>query len=143
MVRDRLRSEGRELVAETEAFMSGRYAEWLIERHESVPAWAWTNLLAHGDVEQLRHPPQDPGPRPSPGREAWMQARAYAAGEVLDAVAAAGRPLLTVQREHLVPLERALSSRPFGHQPSPADWVSAVSNALHPCTLRRHSSRRA
>ena len=38
---------------ECEAFLNGRYAAWLAERRRPIQAWAWLNLVAHGDAEEL------------------------------------------------------------------------------------------
>ena len=38
---------------ECEAFVNGRYVAWLGERGRAVPAWAWLNLVAHGDAAEL------------------------------------------------------------------------------------------
>jgi hypothetical protein len=50
---DRSEAIFRELVEDCEAFLAGRLVEFLERRKALVPAWAWTNLLAHGSVEQL------------------------------------------------------------------------------------------
>ena len=46
---------GRSLVAECEAFLAGRYAEHLTHLGRRIPVWAWTNLIAHGNEQDLRH----------------------------------------------------------------------------------------
>ena len=37
-------------LAALEAWRSGLYAEFLIEKGSEVPGWAWVNTLAHGNV---------------------------------------------------------------------------------------------
>lgn len=132
---------GRELVADCEAFMEGRYVEHLIAENASVPAWAWTNLLAHGTEEQLRCPPTDFRPHAPNELKAWYHARSYLAGEVLD-LANGHRPLRAVQAEVLVPLESALAT-PSASRWRPADWVGAVLAAVGPLTGWRPTRRRS
>uniref|UniRef100_UPI00397DF477 hypothetical protein n=1 Tax=Salmonella sp. SAL4435 TaxID=3159890 RepID=UPI00397DF477 len=84
--------EGRALANDCESFLAGRLAEHLYLRQGGVPVWAWTNLLAHGTVDELRAPPgRFPGLPPV--LEPWISARRYLAGEILDVVAD-GAPLL-------------------------------------------------
>jgi hypothetical protein len=45
---------GDRLVADSEAFLSGDYASHLRRQGELVPGWAWLNVIAHGDLEDLR-----------------------------------------------------------------------------------------
>jgi hypothetical protein len=106
--RDRDAPFARELVEECEAFLEGRLVERLVDIGAPVPAWAWTNLLAHGTPEQLADPPIH-GRRPGCALWAWSQGRALLAAEVLDRAAASGT-LRTLQREVLVPLELELMS---------------------------------
>ena len=94
----RRRSE-RELVSECEAFLAGDYAERLRRRSQPVPAWAWTNLLAHGTEEELRAEQARP---PDSHHRRWRAARAYLSAEVLTAVER-GRSLHELQFEVLQP----------------------------------------
>jgi hypothetical protein len=132
----------RELVAECEAFLAGRYVEHLLERGERVPAWAWTNQLAHGTLAQLRCPSMNVGAGEAESMGAWLPARSYLAGEVLDVAQQVGS-LSWVQRRALVPLELELAARCPAISLTPSDWVTAVLAALATLTslqqTRRHS----
>ena len=129
---------GAELVAGCEAFMTGRYADYLEEREQLVPAWVWMNLLAHGTHDQLVSARKDLGsPRGrGPLHAAWWQARAYLAGEVADAVDAGLGPLPQLQRRVLLPLESRLAA---DHAPgrNPKWLVTAVLAALEDDRRRR------
>ena len=67
------------------------------EPGDSVPAWAWTNLLAHGTAEDLRTESGSPRLRGVGKYRQWRQARSYLAAEVLDCTGPCGS-LLEVQR---------------------------------------------
>ena len=87
------------MIEECEAFLAGRYAELLDSWGAVVPAWAWMNLVAHGDEVALRCAMEE---RTMAG---WRQARAYLAAVILDAVDDGTIVLADLQREVLVPLE--------------------------------------
>lgn len=141
MLRRDRNAGGQELVADCEAFLTGRYVEHLLEAEAHVPAWAWTNLLAHGTEEQLRGSCASVGLDAS-GAEPWLLARRYLAGEVLDKANRHG-PLLKVQAQVLVPLESDLASRPNMGSSRPSDWVTAVLAALAPLAAWQPSRRRS
>lgn len=89
------------LVAECEAVLQGRYAEWLQRVGGDVPPWAWLNLLVHGSEEDLRQIAQSVA-EPN----VWHQARRYLACELLDATEAPGSVRLEeLQRQLLLPIE--------------------------------------
>jgi hypothetical protein len=124
------RRAGRELVTDTDAFLSGRYAEQLAERADQVPPWAWLNLIAHGTHEELV------AARPVRRRGGslqlyshWVAARSYLIGEVLGALDSGHEPLAEVQRRVLLPLETELSS-PVSLVRYPRDLVLRVLAAL-------------
>jgi hypothetical protein len=131
------RAPTHELVAECESFLSGDLAERLLADGAVVPVWMWMNLLAHGTVDDLADPP-----RAIPGLplslEPWVQARAYLAGEILGVVES-GTPILTLQREVLIPIERELARGATPRDFCPADWVGDVLAAMD----RRAAQRRA
>jgi hypothetical protein len=112
------------LVEECEAFLGGRYAERLCRSGAHVPAWAWTNLLAHATESELEEQirlseyqmalPSD-----------WRRARCYLAGEVLR-VARSNGPLARLQADRLVPLEQQLSTLPTARCLTPGEWVTRV-----------------
>ena len=128
----RYRPWERELVAECEAYLAGHYAQYLREAKRLIPTWAWLNVLAHGsedDVAALAA--GEPCRRGSTDAPVWQQAVAFLAQEVLNQVAARGRPLADLQRSTLVPLEFELAERPAL---SPATFVASVLGVLaqHP-----------
>jgi hypothetical protein len=117
----------RELLAETEAFLSGRYAEQLEDRALPVPVWAWTNRLAHGNDDDLAGTATERRGRSPSGR--WRSARAFLAREVLGAVGP-DRSLVDIQREVLAPLELELArGRDVGSW-TPQLWVAKVRCSL-------------
>lgn len=134
--------DGRELARECEAFLDGRYVEHLLDRGNHVPPWAWTNLLAHGSEEELRSPATTMSVNWADLLEPWLQARAYLAGEVLDAAHREGS-LNRVQRRVLIPLELKLTSNPAAKYLTPSDWVTAVLTALVPINSWKHTRPRA
>lgn len=120
---------GQDLVAECEAFLSGHLAEE-VERHaHAVPHWAWTNLLAHGSLRDLRveramcHPPE------VTAEAGWRDARSYLAGAVLDLVDCTCS-LEDLQAIVLVPLELQLAARDDVGDWQPERWVGFVEALL-------------
>jgi hypothetical protein len=102
--------DARELVAECDAFITGRYAEHLLARERAVPAWAWTNLLAHSSEADLHEMVLLGAVRVPIAARLWWSARSYLAGEVLARVAPR-QPLSSVQCVVLAPLEAELAAR--------------------------------
>lgn len=123
--------DGRELVRECEAFLTGRYVEHVLDRGDHVPTWAWTNLLAHAEADQLRCPAKSFSVNWVELLEPWLQARAYLAGEILDAANREGS-LSRVQRRMLVPLELRLAADPATRMLTSSHWVAMVLKALAP-----------
>jgi hypothetical protein len=119
----------RELVVECDAFVTGLYAEYLVANSRPVPVWAWTNLLAQGTERDLRDAVVGGGAGVPIAAQSWWSARAYLAGEVLDR-AAAGRPLRSLQRIMLAPLELELAARPEVAGWRPAQLVHTVLTGL-------------
>jgi hypothetical protein len=88
-----------------EAVMSGGVLMLLQERRESTPAWAYLNLLAHGDLatlERVRDYNRDRQPLSVWGAVVW--------GLIVDLLDRATDPrrLVALQRAALVPLELAV-----------------------------------
>lgn len=128
--RRRLRRAEQELSADCEAFLSGRLAERFGAGVTSVPAWSWTNLLAHGTEEDLRAEHEClSAPAPDLGERRWRRARAYLAGKVLEEARSSGS-LARLQREVLVPLELDLARSSEAVAWWPAQWVAAIEKAL-------------
>lgn len=109
------------LVAECEAFLSGGLTDLLETKRP--PVWTWTNLLAHGNGEDLRSASFDAS------CDDWRRARAYLASSLL-ALAATYGPLEEIQKQVLVPLELDLASRPEVRSWEPRGWASTVERAL-------------
>ncbi len=111
-----------ELVGDCEAFLTGHLVDRIEDRAVDMPAWAWTNLLAHGSEQELSSEA-----RQVRGRDEWRQARSYLAAAVLDVAAEFG-PLLDLQRAVLVPFELELASS--RQEIRPARWVADLQAAL-------------
>jgi hypothetical protein len=122
------RALGRQLVADCEAFLVGRYADELDARRLTVPTWAWTNLLAHGSATDLRLR-AGTAPQGTPASTAWRAARAYLATEILDSVDR-GASLAELQRAVLRPLELQLAARRDVRAWRPQRWVRTVRAAV-------------
>ena len=111
-----------------EAFLHGTLAEYWERQGFTVPVWAWTNLLAHGSVEQIA----DSAFRPPRSRRivrSWRIARSYMANELLE-VTDGPRQLLAMQSDVLIPLELEMATLPAVRQWSPRQWVDAVDFAI-------------
>lgn len=101
------------LADEIEAFLAGRYVDFLAARHRPVPAWAVVNRLAHGTRDELARVVEGRvGPQASPPqrRVAWEEPERFLAAHLLARTADAGE-LLTLQLASLVPLELGLVER--------------------------------
>jgi hypothetical protein len=123
------------LANECSAFLNGTLAEYWDEKGVTVPVWAWTNLLAHGDEDRIAEVVL----RPRCARRMvhnWSVARSYLALEVLGLLEES-LSLEELQCEVLVPLELDLSSRPEVSQWTPTQWLEAVDAALR----NEHSTR--
>ena len=101
------RSAADDLAAECEAFLAGRYPEYLTYRGRPVPAWAWTNPLAHASEDQLRTMMSTRG-------GAMGSAGGLAAGVLLRGRRAA-RPRRAERASHPAPGPCARSSRARAH----------------------------
>jgi hypothetical protein len=99
------------LVNECQAFLDGGIVEQFIRSEIEIPAWAWINLLAHGEESQLSNPPMPRHDRRGEDVTRWCDARAYLAHEVLRRARHVGS-LRAVQRRVIVPLELMLAAEP-------------------------------
>lgn len=115
------------LIADSEAFLTGRLAEALAERGEPVPVWAWVNVLAHGDVQGLRRAAATIDGRH--GSRPWRHARSRLARRVL-ALACDEEELRTLQAEVLAPLELDLAAVPEVERLTPVSLLFIVEDAL-------------
>ena len=116
-----------ELVTECEAYLSGRYAEYLGEAKRPVPVWAWLNVLAHGSEEDVAALAAG---EPHPSISLWHQALAFLAQELMNQAARRGRRLADLQRSTLVPLELELAGKGAQSPVELARFVSRVLSAL-------------
>jgi hypothetical protein len=129
VIKKREREEGSSVLAtECAAFLDGTLAEYWDEKGTTVPVWAWTNMLAHGDenliVQSVVHPN-----RPRHMARSWRIARSYLAYELLD-LTDDDKTLAELQADVLVPLELEMASRPEVADWSPRQWVDAVDIAI-------------
>ncbi|HLN05345.1 MAG TPA: hypothetical protein VK217_03635 [Acidimicrobiales bacterium] len=133
------RRHNAELIGDCEAFLAGHVAERIEGRAAGVPAWAWTNLLAHGSERDLRSERAVDRPRQVTSSDEWRAARSYLAAEVLNFASGLGS-LAELQRTVLVPLEQQFASLPEVGGWGPRQWVASVEAALD---KHRHACRRA
>lgn len=129
------RGEGREamhLVEECSAFLEGRLAHYLEARGHDVPAWAWTNLLAHGVLPDVQRVCRSLGRRRNGylSNGDWQNAQSYLAGEVLERAGNRSDALRLLQMRALVPLELRLAAAGHQSRMNPAQLVSTVLNTL-------------
>ena len=124
--------------ASCEAFLNGTLAEYWERQGFTVPVWAWTNLLAHGTVDQIAAIVSRPG-RARRGARSWRIARSYMANALLE-FAEGPRRLRALQTEILVPLELEMAMLPAVRQWEPRQWVDAVDWAIRsqPTTTEYH-----
>jgi hypothetical protein len=133
----RRQRDAADLVADAEAFLNGH----LVERGDFlgryIPAWEWTNLLAHGTTQELEAESHGVWSRWD-GTVAvqWRRARTFLAGEVLEYAQEHGS-LAEVQTSVLVPLELDLASDPRVRLWLPTRWAQAVESALAEHNLGR------
>jgi hypothetical protein len=133
-----IRQRSRELIRESEFFLSGRYAEYLDARNGAVPDWAWLGVLAHWPLEQLRSLVREGSSRDrrQTGTTLWWQAVAFLAGELL-AKCKDDRGLDELRRSALVPLELTWLAAGRSRQ-GPRQLVKTVLDVLD----EHHDSRR-
>lgn len=122
-----VRASVSELLSECEAFVVGHYAEELRRKARLVPAWAWTNLLAHGSPDALREAGEaSVGIGPD---HQWLAARSYLAAEIL-ARCARVDDLVRLQVSVLRPLELELAARAPTRRVDSRRWAIEVLGAL-------------
>jgi len=118
-----------QLIAESEAFVSGQLAELYERRDGYVPVWTWTNLLAHGSEQMLRDAYGANEDRSVDHEHPWRAARSYLAGEVLHLAEQVGS-LEQVQREALRPIELELASWMSAESWASREWASTIAGVL-------------
>lgn len=117
----------REFVEECAAFLDGRLVEALEARKVPVPMWAWSNLLAHGSMEQLRLASLEECKRRADEYSEWRKSRSQLARLMLASARSFG-PLLALQECALIPLELMLAAQ--SEICTPEGWVGQVETAL-------------
>jgi hypothetical protein len=117
--------EDPDVVAESEALLSGSWAAAYEQDGSSVPTWAWLNLMAHCPDDELDQ-------RVAAIRDQrWRNALAYLACEVRAAGKEQGRTVDEVQRSMLTPLELRMMERRPKEVGSPSALVVEVTRALN------------
>jgi hypothetical protein len=119
---------GGTIALECEAFLGGTLAEHWDEQGVVVPVWVWTNLLAHGTMEQIGETVAHPS-RPRRAVRSWRIARSYLAHQILD-LSGDESSLRDLQWSILVPLELEMAARPEVNQWTPRQWLDVVDYAI-------------
>jgi len=117
---------------ECEAFLTGRYAGLALACGRSVPLWAWINLLAHAQPDDLRGLAGDaplPGTRADEGR--WWVVVRRLAGAVLDEAQRTHVPIAIIQAVPLSAVESWLVDDGPMPQISPDQLIAVVLAVLH------------
>jgi hypothetical protein len=116
----------RELVTECEEFLLGRYAQYLRDENRPVPPWAWLNVLAHGNEQDIIALASSEPAQHRYAESVWQQALAFLAQELMVAVTSPGNSLVGLQVSTLVPLELELAGRRGDKHAEPVELVSSV-----------------
>jgi hypothetical protein len=135
---DHIEIQCQQFAEECAAFLEGRLVEVLEARKVPVPTWAWTNMLAHGSMEQLRLAGSEEHQRYRDQYGEWRTSRSQLANLMLASARSFG-PLLALQQEcALIPLELMLAAQPEPGGRTPAGWVAQVEGVLrlYRATLR-------
>lgn len=90
-------------IAQCEAYLSGRYTDWLAERGEPVPGWAWVNRLAHGSRRDIAEAAAADG-----SVDEREQLVTELARKIESTAHSADISLIDLQRSTLIPLESRL-----------------------------------
>jgi hypothetical protein len=99
------------IAAELEAFLTGRYSEWLLDRGEPVPAWAHLNRLAHSSPEAVLGIACHASQWREPCASDWDEALELIAQAIDDVAEGRLAAVAAVQRVVLVPLELQLAMK--------------------------------
>lgn len=137
--RRRLSSEGAslgaaDLAGEAEAFLSGRYAEYVAARGGEVPSWALLNSFAHGGPEVLGPPPGTRATVTQHARQGWAAAARSLRDDLVELVGDDPGLLEGLQQAVLVPLELAMASEQMA-QLSPHSVLVYAREALRSARL--------
>lgn len=120
------------MAGEVEAFVQGRYVDWLAGDGQAIPAWAVLNRLAHSDppdLVRLIADEDDPATVPPRRRHAWADDERFLAAHLL---VAGGTPdgVRSLQQGALVPVELSLVDRWKADRMSADDVLRAGAEAL-------------
>jgi hypothetical protein len=124
-----IRQQTKELVLESDLYLSGYLADYLDTRNRPVPTWVWLSALVHGSSQQLHSLTiqDDLGVRLPTRRMLWWQAVGFLAGEILAHDDDVG--LDELRRSVLVPLELTWLTTDHGYS-HPRELVRTVLAAL-------------
>ena len=89
---------------ECEAWLEGRWAEYLAAHGEPVPSWAWLNQVTHASERAVRAMAGVPAFR----SDDWFKLRGCVAEALLKEAAEKGVSIGELQRAVLLPIECAL-----------------------------------
>ena len=92
------------LGGECEAWLEGRWAEYLAVRGEPVPRWAWLNQVAHASEKAVRAMTR----LPAVNDDEWFRLRGCVAESLIKEAAGKGVTVADLQRSVLLPIECAL-----------------------------------
>ena len=143
-----------QLIAETEAFLSGDILHYLRGSGGAVPGWAWVNVLSHGDLDHLRqvlladsgqpaalqtgnveawtvpNPLEESWRAARAQEEAWTSAQRLLANELLELVDDDQGLLTYLQQKVLVPVELRFMDRESHGELTAFDLVQSTRSAL-------------
>jgi hypothetical protein len=114
------------------AFWNGRYADFLLQRGEHVPCWAWMNALAHGStllVASLATATPVPDQLGEDLRP-WFRARKAMALAVMELVSREGVRLRELQEKVLIGLELELAATIGHYERGPMETACLVVDGL-------------
>lgn len=89
---------------ECEAWLAGRWAEYLAGLGEPVPRWAWLNQVAHASEKAVRAMTR----LPTVNNDEWLRLRGCVAESLIKEAAGKGVSVAELQRSVLLPIESAL-----------------------------------
>jgi hypothetical protein len=129
------KSAARELVRETEAFLTGNLAVERLVRGEATSDWEWVNVLAHASEDRLSILAAGvPAQRRRKSDERWSRALVVLARRLLAVAAEDGASVEELQSSVLVPLELELAADHHPRRRGPDQTVQLVLERL---ALRR------
>lgn len=110
------------LIDESAAFLSGRYADYLMTHKLPIPAWAWLNGLSHGNGDEIRALAMNDCTGPS-------AVIAELAAQIVTLMDTERLSLSFIQNRILIPLELRLAATPEIGCPHDADEMTHVLRA--------------